>query len=75
MTEGDRAFFLEIACSGLWPEVGSRSFFNVSKGEETAFENWRTVQKNNYQYAVGQGAGDWVKIVLGNYLACHVAWD
>ncbi len=75
MSDRERASFLEIVPSGLYPEIGSRSFVGSLKGKVTAFETWCTVQSNNYQYAVGQGTGDWVKMVLRGYLACYVEWD
>ena len=74
MSEADRDAFFALGTSGLWPEVGSRAFTAVILGGVTAFESWRTVQPGNYAYAVGQGDGDYVKIVLGDYLACHVIW-
>lgn len=67
--------FLDLSPSGIYPEIGSRSFVNSLMGKATGYEAWHVVQDENYQYAVGQGAGDWVKIVLGDYIACYVAWD
>lgn len=58
----------------LYPEIGSRAFINSLIGKPTAYEQWYTVQENRYHYSVGQSHGDWVKIVLSNYLTCHVAW-
>jgi hypothetical protein len=74
MSEEQFQSFLEITPSPNYPEIGSRSFINVLKGKPTAYETWYVVQESTYQYAVGQSAGDWVKIVLGGYLACHVVW-
>jgi hypothetical protein len=75
MSEEQLQSFLEITPSSIYPEIGSRSFINSLQGKPTAYEVWCVVQESTYQYAVGQGAGDWVKIVLGGYLACHVVWD
>lgn len=75
MSEKKLESFLKITPSPIYPEIGSRSFINSLKGKPTAYENWCIVQKSAYQYAVGQGARDWVKIVLGDYLTCLVAWD
>jgi len=67
--------FFSLLSSHLYPEIGSRAFVSVCSGKHTAFERWLVVQKNRYQYAIGQSEGDWVKIVINDYLACHVAWD
>ncbi len=67
--------FLSLPSSHLYPEIGSRAFVSVCSDKQTAFENWLVVQKKRYQYAIGQSEGDWVKIVINDYLACHVAWD
>lgn len=67
--------FLDLGSSSLWPEVGSRSFVQLLTGGQSAFYKWLIVQEGNYAYAIGQGAGDWVKLIIGDYLACHVAWD
>jgi hypothetical protein len=70
-----RLFFsLENEVGSLYPEIGSRAFINVLSGKPTAYDQWHVVQRNRYQYVVGQSCGDWVKIVLSNYLACRVAW-
>ena len=66
--------FLSLPSSHLYPEIGSRSFVSVLTGKPSAFENWLVVQNGRYQYAVGQSEGDWVKVLINNYLACHVAW-
>lgn len=75
MTDEQFQSFFEITPSQIYPEIGSRSFINVLQGRPTAYEQWFTVQEAAYRYAVGQGAGDWVKILLGEYLACHLIWD
>ena len=67
------AFYL-LESGHLYPEIGSRAYVNSLTGKPTAYEQWFAVQNNRYYYAVGQSHGDWVKIVLSNYLACHVAW-
>ena len=73
--EQHRLFFsLENEVGGLYPEIGSRAFINVLTGKPTAYDQWHVVQADRYAYAVGQSCGDWVKIVLSDYLACHVAW-
>lgn len=73
--EQHRLFFsLENEMGSLYPEIGSRAFINVLTGKPTAYDQWHVVQAGRYAYAVGQSCGDWAKIVLSDYLACHVAW-
>lgn len=59
---------------GLYPEIGSRAFISIIEGGQTAYENWHIVQDGRYRYAVGQSSGDWVKLVLSEYLACRIVW-
>lgn len=66
--------FLSIENSHFYPEIGSRAFVNLLTGKPNAYEQWCAVQENRYQYSVGQSHGDWAKLILSNYLACHVAW-
>lgn len=71
-----RTFFsLENEVGHLYPEIGSRAFVSIVKGKPTAYDQWQVVQGGRYAYAVGQSAGDWVKMYISDYLACHVAWD
>jgi len=57
-----------------WPEIGSRAFLRAAGVEPYAgrADNWVSVQDGRYRYAVEDG--DWVRIVLSEYLACTVAW-
>ena len=59
-----------------WPEIGSRSFLRAIVGEEGAYQDngWNIVQKSNYRYLVAQSDGDFVQIVIGEYLACRITW-
>lgn len=75
VTEERQDDFLSLPSSHLYPEIGSRAFVSVCTGKSSAFENWMVVQNDRYQYAVGQSEGDWVKVLINNYLACHVAWS
>jgi hypothetical protein len=58
------------------PEIGSRSFMRaIVGGQKTYQENgWNIVQEGNYRYLVAQSDGDFVQIVIGEYLACRVTW-
>ncbi|MBM3114253.1 hypothetical protein [Jeongeupia naejangsanensis] len=75
MSEFQMELFLSLNCSHLYPEIGSRAFVNLFAGKPMAYEQWYTVQESRYKYSVGQSRGDWVKIVISDYLACHVAWE
>lgn len=66
--------YFDVRTSGCYPEIGSRSFVALAEGRPTGYARWRTIQPRNYRYAVGQDDGDWAKFVIGEYLACHVAW-
>ena len=68
-------FSLENEVGHLYPEIGSRAFINSLTGKATAYDQWHIIQSDRYQYALGQSCGDWVKIVLINYLACYVVWQ
>lgn len=75
MAKEQLEMFYSLSTSHLYPEIGSRAFVSVLSGKVSAYENWLVVQKGRYEYAVGQSEGDWVKIIINDYLACHVVWD
>ena len=75
MSDDEFDIFNSLDHENLYPEVGSRAFVNVLTGKPTAFGGWHIVQKGRYRYAIGQSCGNWVKLVLSEYLACHVVWD
>ena len=78
MSEEQRLAFENPINGGfnLWPEIGSRSFMRaIVGGQKTYQENgWNIVQDGNYRYLVSQSDGDFVQIVIGEYLACRVTW-
>lgn len=59
----------------LYPEIGSRAYVNLLTSKPTAYGNWSVVQVGKYRYVIGQSSSDWVKFVIGEYLACRVVWD
>lgn len=77
MTEEEFGIFnsLQEHAGFLYPEIGSRAFINLLTGKPTAYGEWHTLQEGRYRYAIGQSAGDWVKFVLSEYLACRVVWE
>lgn len=58
----------------LWPEIGSRAFIRACAVGGPPVEDWITVQSDRYRYLVSQNAGDYVQIVLSEYLACRIGW-
>jgi hypothetical protein len=58
-----------------WPEIGSRSFTRAILGPDLSEDGWIVVQPERYRYAVFQDAGDTVRIVVAEYLACEVIWE
>jgi hypothetical protein len=74
MTAPELDAFINFRGGNIYPEIGSRAFINFLSGQRTAFEQWNVIQNDRYQYAVGQSDGDWVRIILSNYLTCYVAW-
>ena len=59
-----------------WPEVGSRAMQRLlAVGSDVFSEGWLLVQKNNYRFQVSQEDGLTVKIVIREYLGCHIVWE
>lgn len=75
MTDEQLESFISLPTLQLYPEIGSRAYIKLFTDKPNAFENWLIVQDGLYEYALGQSEGDWVKIIINEYLACHVAWD
>jgi hypothetical protein len=60
----------------LWPEIGSRAFKRASITTEGKVSNyWNVVQPGRYRYLVGHSSGDFVHLVLSEYLACRAIWS
>lgn len=77
MSDPQRTAF-EFPSSGtvaLWPEIGSRAFVRAAHASTGPANEWITIQPERYRYMVSQSAGDFVQIVLSEYLACRVEWD
>ena len=61
--------------NALLPEIGSRAFIRTVKGEPHSQSNgWVVVQSGRYRYLVTQSNGNFVQMVLSEYLACQVVW-
>lgn len=78
MAAGQRSAFENPTSSetALWPEIGSRAFLrSLVLGDTVYHDNgWVVVQPGRYRYLVAQTDGDFVQMVLSEYLACSVAW-
>lgn len=59
----------------LCPEIGSRAFIGLFKDIPSGYGRWYQVQDGLYKYMVGQSSGDWVRLIISDYLACSVLWD
>lgn len=60
-----------------WPEIGSRAFLRACGAQpyDSTDGPWITVQPGRYRYSVDQLGGVIVRIVIGEYLACHIEWE
>jgi hypothetical protein len=78
MLDGERGTFEDSATEFVagWPEVGTRAIQRLLVvGSDVFQEGWHIVQDGNYRFRVSQEEGLTVKIVLREYLACHVVWE
>ncbi|MBV7427241.1 MULTISPECIES: hypothetical protein [unclassified Acidovorax] len=76
LTAESREFFEcpEPGPMAVWPELGSRAFLRALPLGGQMPDGWLDVQEGRYRYLVGQGHGNYAHIVIGEYLACRVAW-
>ena len=76
MNADDRVVYESPIVSDLqvWPEIGSRAFLRAANWPNELLTDWQVVQDGRYRYLVGQQDGDFVQIVLSEYLACRVVW-
>ncbi|MBS3911358.1 MAG: hypothetical protein KGZ70_05925 [Hydrogenophaga sp.] len=77
MSQESREFFEcpEPGPMAVWPELGSRAFMRALPSGEQIADGWIDVQKGRYRYLVGQSSGNFVHIVLSEYLACRIVWS
>ncbi len=61
--------------SEVWPEVGSRAMRRLIEGIDLTAAGWIDVQPGRYRYSAQVNAGIDVRMVVGEYLACHVRWN
>jgi hypothetical protein len=68
--------FIRPQATNLWPEIGSRAFIRAIQSYPAPSQDpWRVVQPNRYSYLVSQAQGDFVRLLIGDYLAVEIAWD
>ena len=59
----------------LWPEVGSRALNRLIIGKDDEYvDGWLVVQPGRFRYRTDQDDGVTVRMDIGGYLACTVAW-
>ena len=77
MNQEQKDFFEcpESGPEGVWPELGSRAFMRMLSSGDKIADGWLDVQDKRYRYLVGQTQGNFVHIVLSEYLACRVVWE
>lgn len=75
MSEAQRHDFENPEHLGAWPEVGSRAMQRAIIGTDVTLGGWLDVQDGLYRYHASHGGGIDVRIVIHEYLACHVHWE
>lgn len=75
MDDGQRDSFENPDASSGWPEVGSRAMQRLVIGTDLSPGGWIVVQEGRYRYNASICDGCDVRIVINEYLACHVCWQ
>jgi hypothetical protein len=75
MDEAQRNDFEVPGDAGIWPEVGSRTMQRLVQGNDMSPHGWIVVQEGRYRYNTSVYGGCDVRIVINEYLACHVCWN
>lgn len=57
------------------PEVGSRAMQRMFVADNNVMAEWIVIQPNLYRYLVTINNGVNVRMVIGEYLGCEVAWE
>jgi len=61
--------------SCIWPEVGSRMMQRLVTGTDLKADGWIEVQPGRYRFHASVENGVDVRIVIHEYLACHIQWE
>ena len=75
MTDEQRGVFENPKPVAIYPEVGSRAMQRLVTGIDVAPSGWIDVQSGLYRFKVSYGDGVEVRIVIHEYLACHIYWE
>jgi hypothetical protein len=77
MSESEREAFESPLSEGLsvWPEVGSRAMQHMVGIGTLPEYPWLVVQHGLYRFHAAVDSGISIRIVIQEYLACHVHWD
>jgi hypothetical protein len=75
MADAQREAFENPESVGAWPEVGSRAMQRLIVGTDLAPGGWLDVQPGRYRFHALQSGGVDVRLVIHEYLACHVHWE
>lgn len=59
----------------VWPEVGSRALQRLVIAESQPEAPWLVVQNGLYRFHASPDSRISIRIVINEYLACHVHWD
>src|SRR5579859_1865904 len=74
MSQIERDQFERPTPPHLWPEVGSRAMQRLVVGGSHPEAPWIEVQQGLYRFHASPADGVEIRIVLNEYLACHVHW-
>ena len=77
MSPAERDAFESPHTGGVtsWPEVGSRAMHRLVSLDDSPEYPWLIVQDGLYRFRASTDYGIEVRIVIHEYLACHVGWD
>ncbi|MBX3131415.1 MAG: hypothetical protein KF718_32150 [Polyangiaceae bacterium] len=74
LDENSREAFETPPHSYLFPEMGSRAMMRMFE-HGVPSPSWIVVQSGRYRFLASPGRPLLVRMVIGEYLACEVAWD
>jgi hypothetical protein len=74
LNEADQKYFETPPTAEVWPEVGSRAMQRLLTGVDIDDAGWIVVQPERYRFVASAGANIDVRIVIHEYLGCHVQW-
>lgn len=75
MSEHERDAFESPEPPAIWPEVGSRALQRLVVSESRPEAPWLVVQSGLYRFVALPDFRVSIRIVISEYVACHVHWD